>query len=146
LKSEVILGVDTDLDTYVGALIDGRGKMLGILPTETNTSGYNQLLKWAQSFGHLQRAGIEGTGTYGAGLARFLRDQGLDVFEINRPDRSMRRFLGKSDPTDAESAVRSVLSGNARAIPKLQSGLAEAMRIILVARRSAVRSRTQTIN
>jgi len=146
LKYEVILGVDTHLDTHVGALIDGRGKMLGTLPTATNTSGYNQLLKWAQSFGPIQRAGIEGTGTYGAGLARFLRDQGIDVFEINRPDRSMRRFLGKSDPTDAESAARSVLSGRARAIPKLQSGLAEAMRITLVARRSSVKSRTQTIN
>ncbi len=146
LKHEVILGVDTHLDTHVGALIDGQGKMLGTLPTATNTSGYNQLLKWAQSFGHLQRAGIEGTGTYGAGLARFLSEQGIDVLEINRPDRSMRRFLGKSDPTDAESAARSVLSGNARAIPKLQSGPAEAMRIASVARRSAVKARTQSIN
>jgi len=146
LKHEVILGVDTHLDTHVVVLIDGRGKMLGTLPTATNTSGYNQLLKWAQSFGHLQRAGIEGTGTYGAGLARFLSDQGVDILEINRPDRSMRRFLGKSDPTDAESAARSVLSGTARAIPKRQSGLAEAMRIALVARRRAVKARTQTIN
>ncbi len=103
-------------------------------------------MKWTQSFGDLQRAGIEGTGSYGAGLARFLSEQGILIFEINRPDRSMRRFRGKSDPTDAESAARTVLSGNACAIPKLQSGAAEAMRIVSVARRSAVKARTQAIN
>ncbi len=96
--------------------------MLDVLSVETNPTGYHQLLKWAQSFGDVQRAGVEGTGTYGAGLAEVLSDQGIDVREINRPDRSMRRFRGKSDPTDAESAARSVLSGNARAIPTNYGG------------------------
>jgi transposase len=146
IQHEVILGVDTHLDTHVGVIIDGCGKMLGVLSIETNITGYHQLLKWARSFGNVKRAGVEGTGTYGAGLARVLSDQGIDVREINRPDRSMRRFLGKSDPTDAESAARSILSGNARAIPKLRSGAAEALRIASVARRSAVKARTQTIN
>lgn len=146
LPHEVILGVDTHLDKHVGVIIDGLGKFLGHLAIETNSAGYHQLLKWAQSFGDLQRTGIEGTGTYGAGLARFLSEQGIMIFEINRPDRSMRRFRGKSDPTDAESAARTVLSGNACAIPKLQSGAAEAMRIVSVARRSAIKARTQTIN
>ena len=146
LPNEVILGVDTHLDKHVGVIIDGLGKFLGNLSIETNFVGYQQLLKWAQSFGDLQRAGIEGTGTYGAGLARFLSEQGIQVLEINRPDRSMRRFRGKSDPTDAESAARTILSGNACAIPKLQSGAAEAMRIVSVARRSAVKARTQAIN
>jgi transposase len=127
-------------------VIDGSGKMLDVLSIETNGAGYQRLLTWAASFGSLSRAGVEGTGTYGAGLARFLSEHGVEVLEVNRPDRSMRRFRGKSDPTDAESAARSVLAGNARAIPKLQSGAAEAMRIASVARRSAVKARTQTIN
>ena len=145
-KNEVILGVDTHLDKHVGVIIDGFGKYLGNLSIETNPAGYLQLLKWAQSFGDLHRAGIEGTGTYGAGLAHFISKQNILVLEINRPDRSMRRFRGKSDPTDAESAARTVLSGNACAIPKLQSGAAEAMRIVSVARRSAVKARIQVIN
>ena len=145
-QHEVVLGVDTHLDRHVGVIVDGLGKFLGNLSIETNPTGYQQLLKWAQSFGDLQRAGVEGTGTYGAGLARFLSEQGVQVLEINRPDRSMRRFRGKSDPTDAESAARTVLSGSSCAIPKLQSGAAEAMRIVSVARRSAIKARTQAIN
>jgi transposase len=103
-------------------------------------------LSWAQSYGQLRRAGVESTGTYGAGIARFLHTHGVEVWEINRPDRSQRRFQGKSDPTDAESAARTVLSGKAQAIPKLQKEAAEAMRTLSVARRSAVKARTQAIN
>ena len=146
LAKEVILGVDTHLDKHVCVLIDGVGKYLDHLSIPTTLTGYKQLLKWTRSFGDVQRAGVEGTGTYGAGLARFLSREGVVVFEINRPDRSMRRFRGKSDPTDAESAARMVLSGNKCAIPKLQSGAAEAMRIVSVARRSVVKARTQAIN
>jgi transposase len=146
LSHEVILGVDTHLDKHIGVIIDSVGEFLGHLLIEVNPKGYQQLLKWARSFGDVQRAGVEGTGTYGAGLARFLSGQGLLVFEINRPDRSMRRSRGKSDPTDAESAARTVLSGKVCAVPKSQSGAAEAMRIVSVARRSAVKARTQTIN
>lgn len=146
LSHEVILGVDTHLDKHIGVIIDSVGKFLGHLSIETNPSGYQQLLNWARSFGDLQRAGVEGTGTYGAGLARFLSGQGVLVLEINRPNRSMRRFRGKSDPTDAESAARTVLSGSDCAVPKSQSGAAEAMRIVSVARRSTVKARTQTIN
>ncbi len=146
LQHELILGVDTHLDKHVGVLINGFGKYLDTLIIETNPAGYQKMVKWTQSFGCLRRAGVEGTGTYGAGLARFLIKQGVEVSEINRPDRSMRRFRGKSDPTDAESAARTVLAGNATSVPKSQSGAAEAMRIVSVARRSAVKSRTQTIN
>jgi transposase len=145
-EHEVILGVDTHLDTHVGAVIDDVGHVLGTFATPTTAAGHQQLLKWACSFGKLQRAGVEGTGTYGAGLARFLREHGVTVWEINRPDRSKRRLRGKSDPTDAESAARTVLSGNATAVPKTQSGNAEALRTVSVARRSAVKARTQAIN
>ena len=102
MQREVILGVDTHLDLHVGAVIDGAGKFLGTLATATNAVGYQQLIAWARSLGHLHRAGVEGTGTYGSGLARALYEQGVEVFEVNRPDRSRRRLVGKSDPVDAE--------------------------------------------
>jgi transposase len=145
-QSEIILGVDTHLDKHVAVLISDTGKYLATLSIDTTITGYQSLLTWSKSFGHVHRAGVEGTGTYGAGLTRFLSEQDITVFEINRPDRSMRRSRGKSDPTDAESAARMVLSGNVLAIPKSQSGAAEVLRIVSVARRSAVKARTQTIN
>lgn len=145
-QDEVILGVDTHLDLHVGAVISSTGKLLGTLSASTDHKGYLQLLTWAKSFGYLRRAGVEGTGTYGAGLTRVLRDHDINVSEVNRPDRAKRRLQGKSDPTDAESAARAVLSGTATAIPKTQSGAAEAMRAVSVARRSAVKAKTQAIN
>lgn len=145
IQNEVILGVDTHLDTHVGAAISRAGKLLGTLATSTDASGYLKLLTWARSLGDVRRAGVEGTGTYGAGLARVLRGQGIEVLEVNRPDRSKRRLKGKSDPTDAENAARSVLSGEATAFPKSQCGAAEAMRTVSVARRSAVKAKTQAI-
>lgn len=146
MQREVILGVDTHLDLHVGAVIDGTGKFLGTLTTATTACGYQQLIEWARTLGNFHRAGVEGTGTYGSGLARALHEQGIEVLEVNRPDRSKRRLVGKSDPIDAESAARSVLSGQATAIPKSHNGVAEALRILAVARRSAVKAKTQAIN
>src|ERR1017187_9523222 len=146
IRNEVILGVDTHMDTHVAAVISSTGKLLGTLAAPTSGTGYLKLLAWARSWGCLRRAGVEGTGTYGAGLARVLREQGIEVLEVNRPDRAKRRLQGKSDPTDAENAARSVLSGSATAVPKAQSGAAEAMRTVSVARRSAVKAKTQAIN
>ena len=123
-RSEVILGVDTHLDVHVGVIIDAVGRIQGTLTIATNPSGYEQLLSWARGFGVLCRAGVEGTGSYGSGLTRFLEENGITVIEVNRPDRSRRRSRGKSDPTDAESAARAVLANDAKCIPKAQSGLA----------------------
>ena len=145
-QDEVILGVDTHLDVHVGAVISITGKLLATQAVDTTASGYLQLLNWAQSLGALHRAGVEGTATYGSGLTRVLRDNGVEVFEVNRPDRAARRLRGKADPTDAESAACAVLSSRATAIPKEQSGAAYAMRAVSVARRSAVKARTQAIN
>lgn len=94
IQNEVILGVDTHLDLHVGAVINSTGKLLGTLATSTNAAGYLQLIAWARSLGFLRRAGVEGTGTYGAGLARVLREQGVEVLEVNRPDRSKQRLKG----------------------------------------------------
>ena len=143
---EVILGVDTHLNLHVGALLSNSGQFLGTRSVTTDAAGYRELITWARSFGTLSRAGVEGTGTYGAGLARALRDQEVQVLEVNRPDRATRRSRGKSDPTDAENAARAVLSGRATAVPKEQSGVAEAMRSVSVTRRSAVKAQTQAIN
>jgi len=145
-QNEIILGVDTHLDVHVGAVVNTAGKLLGTLSISVNTQGYLDLLSWASSFGDVKRAGVEGTGTYGAGLCRLLTDNGITVFEVNRLDRVARRRRGKSDPIDAENAARSVLSGLSTAIPKQHSGACEAMRIASVARRSAVKARTQAIN
>ena len=145
-QDEVILGVDTHLDKHVGAVISVAGKLLATHAVDTTSAGYLQLLAWARSLGDVRRAGIEGTATYGSGLTKILRDNNIEVFEVNRPDRATRRSRGKADPTDAESAACAVLSGRATAIPKEQSGAAYAMRAVSVARRSAVKARTQAIN
>lgn len=143
---EIILGVDTHLDVHVGVVIDTAGRVMGALSVGTNHDGYQQLLCWAQKFGVLRSAGVEGTGSYGAALTQLLQGSGVTVIEINRPDRSRRRGRGKSDVTDAESAARSVLVRDASAIPKAHNGLAEALRTLNLVRRSAVKAKTQTIN
>jgi transposase len=145
-EHEVILGVDTHLDVHVAVLIDEIGRVVATHSFPTTARGYEQLIEWAGSFGRLSRAGVEGTGTYGAGLARRLQERGVKVLEINRPDRSRRRLRGKSDPTDAENAARAVLAGDAHAIPKAPCGVVEAMRAVTMARRSAVKAKTQAIN
>jgi transposase len=145
-EREVILGVDTHLDTHVGAVIDDLGRACGTLVIPTTPAGSAQLVTWARSLGTLKRAGVEGTGTYGASVARYLAATGVLVVEVNRPNRARRRRLGKSDPTDAENAARAVLAGDACGAPKAKSGLVEALRAVMVARRSAVKARTQAGN
>lgn len=145
-ETEVILGVDTHLDVHVGVVIDQVGRVQGTHSIPTNALGYQELFGWAQQFGSLKRAGIEGTASYGAGLTRFLQAKGITVIEVNRPNRMRRRSRGKSDPTDAESAARAVLAEDASSVPKAQSGLAEALRMLNVARRSAVKGKTQAVN
>ena len=145
-RAEIILGIDTHLDVHVGVVIDAAGRVLGTLSVSTHDDGYKQMLCWAQTFGVLRRAGVEGTGSYGAALTHVLQTNDISVTEINRPDRSRRRGRGKSDATDAESAARSVLAGDARSIPKAHNGLAEALRTLNLVRRSAVKAKTQTIN
>ena len=146
IAKEIVLGVDTHLDIHVGAVIDSSGKFLGTRSISVSSTGYLELMHWASSFGSFRRAGVEGTGTYGAALCDTLISHGITVLEVNRTDRAKRRLQGKSDPTDAENAARAVLSGIATAIPKHHSGACEAMRIASVARRSAVKAKTQSIN
>ena len=146
LSARVTLGVDTHADVHVAVVLDHLGRVLDTLEIPTTTAGFGQLLAWARSLGELDRAGVEGTGAYGVGLARFLTAAGVEVIEVNRPNRQQRRRRGKSDPTDAEAAARAVLSGEATVIPKTRSGIVESIRVVHLARRSAVKARTQTAN
>lgn len=142
----VILGVDTHLDVHLGAVISHSGSLLGTRSVSVSLHGYEDLFHWATQFGQLEVAGIEGTGTYGAALCRYLQSKGIIVIEVNRPDRSKRRMHGKSDPMDTENAARVVLAETATAIPKDKTGACEAIRMVLVARRSAVKAKSQAMN
>ncbi|MFD8202795.1 IS110 family transposase [Streptomyces sp. NPDC059701] len=145
-RREVVLGVDTHGEIHVAAVISPLGKVLGTESFPATAAGYRQLLVWARKRGTVRRAGVEGTGTFGAGLSRYLLAQQIQVFEVNRPDRSARRLLGKSDPLDAQAAARAVLSGRARARAKSGDGPVHSARIYKLAKDSAVKARTQAIN
>jgi transposase len=138
---EITGGVDTHKDTHTAAAVDSAGRVLGSEQFEANAAGYRRLLVWLRSFGVLVLVGVEGTGAYGAGLARYLREQDVSVVEIDRPDRKARRWQGKSDPVDAEAAARAALANRRTGIPKQRDGRVEALRSLRVARRSAVRQR-----
>jgi transposase len=108
-KVEVILGVDTHLDVHVAVVVDHVGRRLGELSVPTTAKGYERLLCWVEGFGPVRCAGVEGTSSYGAGVARYLKAQGIEVLEVERPKRqrrSSRRNLEKSDLLDAERAAR----------------------------------------
>lgn len=147
-NSETVVtgGVDTHGQTHHAAALDGVGRELGNREFPTTPSGYRALLHWLRGYGQLERVGIEGTGTYGAALARHLSAAGIQVVEVDRPDRTARRAQGKSDPLDAYSAARAALARRAVGVPKARDGQVEAIRALRVARSSAVKARSQTTN
>ena len=146
MGSQLTLGVDTHLDVHVAALLDERGALLGVESFATTPDGYRDLLTWAASHGEVVLAGVEGTGSYGAGLTRHLHAEGVKVLEVDRPNRQRRRRRGKSDPQDAITAARAAQSGDAQGEAKTRDGNVEAMRVLRVARSSARKSRTQALN
>jgi transposase len=139
-------GVDTHLDSHVAAALDPIGGVLGVESFLATPGGYAELFEWMSGFGPITRVGVEGTGAYGAGRARFLRRAGVEVIEVDRPNRQARRAQGKSDPADAVEAARGALSGRARGLAKNADGTAEAMRVLLVAKRSARETRIKALN
>lgn len=143
---ELFGGVDTHGQTHHAAVIDPVGRQLGDREFPATPGGYRDLLTWITSHGPVAAVGVEGTGSYGAELARVLTAAGLTVIEVDRPDRKARRLQGKSDPLDAYAAARAVASGRANGVPKSRTGTVEATRVLRVARRSAVKARTQVIN
>lgn len=142
---EVIVGVDTHADTHVAAVIDPLGRHLGHASFDTTVAGFKALVAWAATSGTITVAGVEGTGAYGAGLARFLTAAGVAVVEVDRPDRKTRRDQGKSDPIDAYAAARAVASGRASGIPKSRTGDVESVRVLRVARTGAIRGRAKAL-
>lgn len=143
---QVIVGVDTHKDTHVAAAITILGVLVATATFPTTAAGYQQLPAWARSLGVVHRAGVEGTGSYGAALARYLRRHHLTVIEVNRPDRAARRRHGKTDAVDAVAAAHAVLSARATSTAKTGDGPVEMLRLFHLARASAVTSRTQAIN
>ena len=139
-------GVDTHLDVHVAAALDAIGGLLGVESFEASVAGNDKLLGWLQAFGPVARVGVEGTGSYGAGLARFFRAAEVEVVEVDRPNRQARRRQGKSDPLDAVEAARAAQSGRAFGAAKTRDGNVEAIRALLVAKRSARSTTVKTLN
>ena len=144
--TSVTVGVDTHSDSHVGVALDRLGRRLGEVAVPNDESGYRCLLRWARGFGEPVCFGIEGTGSYGAGLSRFLRSRKLRVVEVNRTSRQHRWKHGKHDAGDAEAAARAVLSGEATGEPKAADGRVEMLRALKIARRSAAKAKTQAAN
>jgi len=139
-------GVDTHADLHVAAALDSVGGLLGVQEFPAAAAGYAELPGWLRSLGNLALAGVEGTGSYGAGLARYLAAAGVRVVEVDRPDRQDRHRQGESDPLDAVSAARAAQSGRASGAPRGRDGAVEAIRALMVAKRSARQERTQAVN
>jgi transposase len=139
-------GVDTHLDLNVAAALDSIGGLLGVAEFPTTADGHDKLLCWLAGFGEVVRVGVEGTGSYGAGLARYLRAAGVEVVEVDRPNRQVRRRQGKTDTVDAIEAARAAQGGRALGAAKTRDGNVEAIRALVVARRSARDTKIKTMN
>lgn len=142
----VVVGVDTHRDTHYAVVVDERGGELGGAEFPATGPGYADLVAWAGSFGQLVKAGVEGTGSYGAGLTAHLHSTGLAVVEVTSPDRQQRRHRGKTDQLDALHAARAAASGQASVVPKLRDGLVEMIQILHTERRLVVKQNTETMN
>jgi transposase len=145
-KRPVTGGVDTHGKTHHAAVIDQVGRHLGDREFPATPAGYRALLAWMRRFGPVVMVGVEGSGTYGAGVARYLTRERVTLVEVDRPDRRTRRAKGKSDPIDAYAAAQAALSGRATGVPKTRTGPVEAIRALRVARRGAVKARTAALN
>lgn len=138
-------GMDTHKKLHVAAVIDAGDTVLGTRSFSTTRAGYRALVAWIGEYGQLDRIGVEGTGSYGAGLTRHLARAGVTVLEVDRPDRSDRRRKGKDDDLDAINAARAALHNHRTSIPKSKDGAVEALRVLRTARAQAVRERRNTL-
>ena len=141
----IVIGVDTHRDTHTAVALGPLGGWLGSTVVPTTPAGYRDLVRWAEALGPVRAFGIEGSGSWGAGLARQVRAAGHAVLEVDRPDRSARRRRGKSDPIDAELAARQVLAGTVTTLPKRSDGIVESLRLLTLTKRSADKARTAAL-
>lgn len=137
----VVGGVDTHKDLHVAAIVDAHDRVLGSACFATTRHGYKQMLAWMRSFGELARVGVECTGTYGAGLLRYLQHAGVTVLEVTTPDKSDRRKRGKDDTLDAYNAAHAAFAGVRTVTPKTRDGMIESLRILKACRKTAIRAR-----
>jgi transposase len=137
----VIGGVDTHKDLHVAAVVDEHNRVLGNQCFPTTRHGYKQMLAWMRSFGQLRRVGVEATGTYGAGLLRYLQNAGVEVLEVTTPDSGDRRKRGKNDDLDAQNAAHAAFAGKRTVTPKTRDGMIESLRVLKACRKTAVAAR-----
>lgn len=141
----IVAGVDAHKNTHHAVALDGNGTRLGDQGFAASSAGYRELLRWIAGFGVVDRVGVESTGSYAAGLTRYLAEHGVEIIEVNQPHPHTRARKGKDDAIDAEAAARKVISGEATSHPKITTGVIEAIRVLHLARDSAVRSRTAAL-
>jgi transposase len=144
-SGDVVVGIDTHKYVHVGAVFDTAAGLLSTVSVPADSDGFVQLLSWAESFGQPVAFGIEGTGSYGGALTSFVRRRGYRVIEVARPDRRIRRLVGKSDTIDAQNAAKAVMAGFATAEPKTADGTVEMIRQLKVAHDTAVKARATTM-
>lgn len=137
----VIGGVDTHQDLHVAAVVDEHDRVIQTRSFAATRQGYRQMLAWMRSFGDLQRVGVESTGSYGAGLLRFLQASGVEVLEVTAPDRQDRRRRGKNDDLDAQNAAHAAFSGSRTVTPRSRDGMVESLRVLRAGRKTAVSAR-----
>ncbi len=140
-RSAVVGGVDTHKDLHVAAVVDHQDRVIGTRSFASTRQGYRQMLAWMRSFGELQRVGVESTGSYGAGLLRFLQQAGVMVLEVTAPDRQDRRKRGKHDDLDAQNAAHAAYSRQRTVTPRSRDGMIEALRVLVACRKTAVTPR-----
>lgn len=138
---QVVGGVDTHKDLHVAAVVDERDRVLGTECFASTRQGHKRMLAWMRSFGEPVRVGVECTGTYGAGLLRYLQQAGLTVLEVTVPDKADRRRRGKDDAMDAQNAAHAAFSGARTVTPKSRDGMIESLRVLKVCRKTAVAAR-----
>ncbi|MFD4946159.1 transposase [Streptomyces sp. NPDC058409] len=146
VEGEVVLGVDTHRDVHVAAVLSLVGAVMDTRSFPSTAVGYGELWEWVGRLGTVRLAGVEGSSSYGAALSRYLLARRVEVFEVSRPDRSVRRRRGKTDAVDAQEAARAVLSGRARSRAKAGDGPVQCARLLKLTKDSAVKARTQAIN
>lgn len=137
----IVGGVDTHKDLHVAAVVDAKDCFIASETFATTRQGYRLLLEWMRSFGEVQRVGVEATGTYGAGLLRYLQKAGIEVLEVTGPDKHDRRARGKSDDLDAQASAHAAFAGKRTVTPKTRDGMVEALRVLRACRRTAVQAR-----
>lgn len=137
----IVGGVDTHKDIHVAAVVDAKDRFIACETFATTRQGYRLLLEWMRSFGEVQRVGVEATGTYGAGLLRYLQKADIEVLEVTGPDKHDRRARGKSDVLDAQAAAHAAFAGRRTVTPKTRDGMVEALRVLRACRKTAVQAR-----